>query len=411
MSFVLQLIIAITLLILIEFYFHKRLTFSLRTALGDSGKIKTGSLIFLIVLNLYPLYMLSSILFVELTQGRMYSQPEGGFFDYFIYFPFVILLLFIAQSILFILPVDLLRLAIAPFTRKHSQKVRLVTSWAVIGIAAAFFIYVPIRIIYDFKGVEVREVVFKKAGLPESLNNFKIAFIADTQADSYNTRKRIGKFIDRLNETKPDLVLVGGDVITGTPEYTPTYINVAAEYLGDIKSRLGVYSCIGDHDHWAYKDDNVRSIREVSTALREKKVDMLDNVNRVFSVGKAKIGVTFATSTYVDRIGTDLLDKLTNNNQGDLKIMLSHQPSQFIIDRASKKNYDMMLAGHTHGGQLTFLFPFHNLTFTQLETQYVKGDFKIGNMLMVVTRGLGMSTIPFRYNSTPEITVITLKGN
>jgi predicted MPP superfamily phosphohydrolase len=411
MSFVLQIVSAVTLLILIEFYYYKRLTFSLKTAFGTSGKIKTGGLIFLIVLNFYPLYMLSSLLFVQLTQGRLYSQPEGGFFDYFIYFPFVILLLIIAQSILFILPVDLLRLAAAPFTKKHQEKVRLIAAWAVIGIAAAFFVYVPVRIIYDNKGIEVRQVELTKAGLPESLNNFKIAFIADTQADSYNNRKRIGKFIERLNETKPDLVLVGGDVITGTPEYTPNYINLAAEYLGDIRSRLGVYSCIGDHDHWAYKDDNVRSIREVSTALREKKVDMLDNVNRVFNVGEAKIGVTFATSTYVDRIGTDLLNKLTDNNHSNIKIMLSHQPSQYIIDRASKENYDLMLAGHTHGGQLTFLFPFHNLTFTQLETQYVKGDFHIGKMLMVVTRGLGMSTIPFRYNSTPEITVITLKRN
>ncbi|MCU7495041.1 MAG: metallophosphoesterase [Ignavibacteria bacterium] len=400
-----QLFLAVSLLIIIEFYFYKRLTASLKTLLGSSAKIRTGSLVFLGIINLYPVYMLFSLLIVRLTHGSTYLQPQGGFFDYLIFFPFVILVLYIAQSLLFILPVDLLRLVISPFLKKHRQKVGLISAWTIVGISAAFFVYVPLRIIYDYKGIEVRQVELRKSGLPESLNNYKIAFIADVQADSYNNRKRLGKYMDRVNEAKPDLVLVGGDVITETPDY----IDLAAEYLGDIKSRMGVFSCIGDHDHWAYKDDNSRSIRAVSTALHGKKVDMLDNQNRVFKAGESAIGVTFVTNTYVDRIAPDILKDLTKSNKGDVKILLTHQPSQYLVDRAKEENYDLFLAGHTHGGQITFLFPFHDLTFTQIETKYVKGDFHIGNMLMVVTRGLGMSSIPFRYNSTPEITVITLK--
>jgi predicted MPP superfamily phosphohydrolase len=353
------------------------------------------------------LYGLLDLLIIQLTHGSPYSQPQGGFFDYFIFFPFVILILSMIQSIIFILLIDLLRLAVSPFLRKYKEKVKLVTAWTVVAAAAAFFIYVPARIIYDYKVFEVRHVDLVKADLPESLNNFKIAFIADIQADTYNNSKRVGSYIDKLNETRPDLVLVGGDVITETPEY----INVAAEYLGDIKSRNGVFSCIGDHDNWAYSNDNLRSVREVSTALRGRKVDMIDNQNKTFSVGNAKIGVTFVTNTYFDRIGEKLLDSLTSINHGNLKILLSHQPSQYLVDRASKENYDMLLAGHTHGGQLTFLFPFHNLTLTELKTRYIKGDFHIGNMLLIVTRGLGMSTVPLRYNSTPEITLITLKRN
>jgi predicted MPP superfamily phosphohydrolase len=73
-----------------------------------------------------------------------------------------------------------------------------------------------------------------------------------------------------------------------------------------------------------------------------------------------------------------------------------------------KNNYDLFLAGHTHGGQITFLFPFINLSPTLFETKYVRGDFKFNNMLMIVNRGLGMSLVPLRYNSTPEVTVIVL---
>ena len=75
---------------------------------------------------------------------------------------------------------------------------------------------------------------------------------------------------------------------------------------------------------------------------------------------------------------------------------------------ASSNEYDMYLAGHTHGGQITIFLPFFNLSPTLIETKYVKGDFNFNNMFVYVTRGLGMSIAPLRYNSTPEITLITL---
>jgi hypothetical protein len=89
--------------------------------------------------------------------------------------------------------------------------------------------------------------------------------------------------------------------------------------------------------------------------------------------------------------------------------MLVHQPRQIVINAAVKNKYDLILAGHTHGGQITFLFPFINLTPTLIETNRIKGDFYLGKTMMVVTPGLGMSIAPVRYNSTPEVTVIDIK--
>ena len=96
-------------------------------------------------------------------------------------------------------------------------------------------------------------------------------------------------------------------------------------------------------------------------------------------------------------------------NSVDLKIVLIHQPNSQAVQSAARAGYNLFLAGHTHGGQVSFLFPFINLTPTLLETRFVKGDFHFGQMLMIVTRGLGMSLVPMRYNSTPEITVIVLR--
>ncbi len=142
---------------------------------------------------------------------------------------------------------------------------------------------------------------------------------------------------------------------------------------------------------------------------------MVNNGKRYINVDSAQIEVTFVTNTYVERIPVDKLDSLAKLKQNyNLKIFLAHQPRAFLAEAALKYDYDLYLAGHTHGGQITFLFPFKSLSPTLIETPYVRGDFRFTKengtkMLMVVTRGLGMSIAPVRYNSTPEITVIIIE--
>ena len=136
---------------------------------------------------------------------------------------------------------------------------------------------------------------------------------------------------------------------------------------------------------------------------------MIDNGRKVIDVDNSEVNITFVTNTYVERISDETLDSLTRLDKDyDLKIFLTHQPRNKFIDAAIRHKYDLLLNGHTHGGQVTFFFPFYNLSATLIETKYVRGDFKFGDMLMIVTRGLGMSLLPLRYNSTPEVTLIVL---
>jgi hypothetical protein len=124
MGFIFRIVLAVLLFIALEFYFWKRLSSSLRTALGPSfkNKIRAGSLVFLILVNIYPLYLVLNLLLIQLTHGRPYQQPQGGFFDYLIFFPFIILTLIIVQSLFIILPLDVLRLIIFPFIKKAQGK-------------------------------------------------------------------------------------------------------------------------------------------------------------------------------------------------------------------------------------------------------------------------------------------------
>ena len=361
----------------------------------------------LVFFNLYPLFVIVLWTYQAIARPVGFYFPEGIIIDYFLIYPFWFYIILIVQCDLLFLATDILKLIIYPVYKKFKTKISPYELRLFFIIILFFTAYVPLRMFYDYNTINVRETVYHKKNIPSELNNFKIVFISDIHADRYTDRKRILKFVRYVNSQNPDLVLIGGDFISSGPEY----IDTAAIYLGKITSKYGIYSCVGDHDNWAYRNDSARSRREITEALEKHNIFLLDDERRSLLIDISRIGITFATETYTKRISQNNLDSLLNHSvaENDLNIMLVHQPRQIVIDKAVKKNYDLILAGHTHGGQITFLFPFLNLTPTLIETNRIKGDFYFGNTMMVITPGLGMSIAPERYNSTPGITVIDIK--
>lgn len=404
--------IAAALLFLVEFYFAKKVSKAVRNVFPNfpAKKRKVVLAFFFVWINLYPLFLIFDWSYAAISNTYVWV-PQNFFFDYFLIYPFWTGLFIVVQSDLFFLIIDIFRLILFPFWKKYKRKILSYETKSIMFITIFFMFYVPLRMIHDEYAVSIRIVEYKKKDLPEALNNFKITFISDVQADRYTDKARLTNYIDKVNSTHPDLVLMGGDVITSTPNY----INEAAEYISKIKSKYGIYSCVGDHDNWAYHNNYLRSLNEVETALKKQGIEMVDNGKRYIDVDSSKIEITFITNTYVERIPTEQLDSLAQlKHKYALKIFLAHQPREFLVKAAKEHNYDLYLAGHTHGGQITFLFPFKNLSPTLIETPYVRGDFPFTKengekLLLVVTRGLGMSLAPVRYNSTPEITVIIIE--
>jgi predicted MPP superfamily phosphohydrolase len=402
-----RLLIIVPVLLLIQFYFSKKVKFIFQTLFPDLPHIirKISIRIILFFLNLYPVFLVVIILYSVITKQSV-SIPQNWLFDYFIVYPFWTVLLIIVQIIILFIIIDFIKLIFYPLYKKNRDV--LVRYYAIIlfGILIVFIIYVPFRIIYDYYSVNIRSIEFVKADIPEELEDFKITLISDIQADRFTDEHRLQNYIDAVNSTDPDLVLIAGDVITSTPNY----IETASKFIGRIKSKYGVYSCVGDHDNWAYRQDTRRSIKEITEALNKYQIEMIDNDVRVIEINNARIGITFITNTYTETISDELLSNISDKNHMDFKIFLTHQPLRFLIESAGKFNYDLFLAGHTHGGQITFLFPFIRISPTLFETRYVKGDFYFDDMLAIISGGLGMSIAPIRYNSTPEIVVVKLKG-
>jgi predicted MPP superfamily phosphohydrolase len=407
MWIILRVLIGIVILFLLEYYFTNQLNRVFKTLFPEYPvkKKKLVLYLFLGLLNLYPGILIINAVYAAITKQSV-AFPENVFADYLLLYPFWVLIILILQvSVLFIF-IDLLKLIFYPLYKKHKEKLYSIQVKLFLALVLFFIFYIPARIIYDYNSVDIRYVDFKKQNLSKELIGLKIAFISDIQADRYTDDKRLERYVEMVNETHPDLVLIAGDVITSTPNY----IETAAKYIGRIKSKYGIYSCVGDHDNWAYRRDYVRSLHEVEIALNNYNVSMLDNDVHYIKVDTSQIGITFITNTYVSDISETTLKNISAANRAEFKIFLTHQPRDFLISSAVKNDYDLFLAGHTHGGQITFLFPFIQLTPTLIETTFIKGVRHYGKMLAIVTRGLGMSLAPVRYNSTPEIVIIKLEN-
>lgn len=397
-----RIIIAVVFLVLLQYYFTRklRLTFNQLFPKAPPKTFKYFIKIFFLWLNLYPIILISGLIYSVATKQSP-SFPDNTLLDYLVIYPFWILFILTFQLAVYLLLFDLLKLVLFPIYKKYKLSVLRYESILILILVIFFIFYIPARIIYDYNTAEVTEINYNK-NVPAELKGFRLVFISDIQADKFTDGNRLQNFISKVNKQNPDLVLIAGDVITSTPDY----IETAAKYIGMIKSKYGVYSCVGDHDNWAYRQDTQRSVKEVTNALEKYHVEMIDNDVRRIKVDTTVLGITFITNTYVEKIPEDVLYKLTNSNHADFKILLTHQPRENLIKAAANNGYNLFLAGHTHGGQLTLLFPFLQLTPTLVETTFIRGQRYYNNMLAVVTRGLGMSIAPIRYNSTPEIVLI-----
>lgn len=404
MSFVLRIILAFLIIFVLEFYFRGKLVNGIKAFFPkiNQTKLKKIFLIILLYINIYPFYLL----FAWLLSTQRVNLPDNMLFHYFIVYPFWTSIFIIIQTLLILLPLDILRIILFPAYKKYKGTITTYSRKFTFILTAFFIVYVPGRIIYDYQSVSVRIKEFSVADLPKDLQGLKITFISDLQADRYTDEKRLNNYIEKVNSTNPDLVLVAGDFITSTPNY----IEQAARLAGNIKAKYGIYSCVGDHDHWSYRQDTKRSVREMTEALAKHSIKMIDNDKTDLQVGSFVVRLTFVTNTYANRLTGNALDSLLNSNGYDFKILIVHQPGNSLIEKAKLYNYNLFLAGHTHGGQVTFLFPFVQISPTMFETKYMRGDFYFDDMLMIINRGLGMSLVPFRYNSTPEVTVIVLNN-
>jgi predicted MPP superfamily phosphohydrolase len=383
------------LLLLIHIYLSSKISFALRQ-LGFNH-LKFLTLFIPVYFLSYPLIGLFGFL---LSSQAIISTFRFGnkIFDAIFTYPFWVGLVFALQTFFPLLLIDIARLILKSTALALNQvKLNIIFPWLIILTAVVNLIYAGVKTYIDTNKINISTATLKVDNLPGILNGFKIVHISDIQADERTGREKIERYINIVNSLEPDIVIFTGDIVT----YGTKHIPLAVEMISKVNSKFGVYSCIGDHDYWA-------GVENINTEMAKYGLKLFDNENVKLKIDGATLGLTFVTNIYSERPQMDILENLASSNDADIKIFVTHQPSESLVKFAKERNYKLFLSGHTHGGQVVIsLFGFEIIP-SRIETKFVSGFYDLGSILVSVNRGLGFTAAPIRFNAPAEVTLIKL---
>jgi len=274
--------------------------------------------------------------------------------------------------------------------------------FAIVGASALFGRF-------NFK---TEEVIVRIDGLDPRLEGLKIVQLSDMHlASFYRHKRQLQKVIGKVNNLKPDLIINTGDFVSyGWKEF-----DRCDTILAKSESRFGSLAILGNHDMGTYlpvasDTDRIANVIRIKELVVSSGYRLLDNENIVLDINGAKVefaGVETA-GRFPNMIHTELDNSITGTDSADLSIILIHDPNQWRTDVVDKTDFDLALAGHTHGMQIGILT--RKIRWSPAKYIYPEwnGLFTDGDQYLYVNRGLGVLGVPFRIWMPPEITLLTL---
>ena len=253
--------------------------------------------------------------------------------------------------------------------------------------------------------LEVNEYEVVSDRIPQGFEGFRIAQVSDLHNAEFGEGNE--KLIQLLSQTDPDMIVITGDLI----DSRHTDIEIALEFARHAIKLAPVYYVSGNHEA------RVREYEDLKMGLAEAGVVILENQNvQITREGESitLMGIDdpsfqedylFGDSESVAR---QAIDDLQNESEG-YTILLSHRPELF--DLYVDTGMDLVFSGHAHGGQ--FRLPFVGGLVAPNQGFFPKfdeGRFTEENTTMIVSRGVGNSIIPIRFNNRPEIVLVTLRN-
>ncbi len=162
MSFAVKVILVLLSVFILEYYFFKRVLGSVKTLFPkiSNRKIYFTKKIVLIIINIYPVIAIFAWIYVIINKTGYFQPPQNIFFDYLILYPFWVGTIIIIQATLFFLIVEIVSFLTMLFYSNQKEKVIRIKSVIVLVVFLASLVYVPFRIIYDYKSVEINHINF-----------------------------------------------------------------------------------------------------------------------------------------------------------------------------------------------------------------------------------------------------------
>ncbi len=278
---------------------------------------------------------------------------------------------------------------------------RRVLSAAGGAVLAAPFAVLGYGVLVERLDFRVREVDVPIPGLPPDLEGIRILQISDIHLSPFLSEKDLARVIDASNELRPNVAAITGDLITqrGDP------LDAAIRQLARLRADAGVYGCMGNHEQFARVQDYTQA------AAARVGIRFLRRAAAPLRFGSATLnlaGLDYQSKSekphYLRGAGRFLVP-------GAFNVLLQHNPDTFPA--AVREGYNLLLAGHTHGGQVTIEILDESISPALFFTPYVYGLYRSPDgrpgVYAYVTRGIGTIAIPARVGAPPEIALLRLR--
>lgn len=271
-------------------------------------------------------------------------------------------------------------------------------------LAAGASAGVAYSLVIEPRRIEVSRRTLRVPGLPRTLDGLRIAQVTDVHLGPWLSLDFVKEAVRLTNRLDPDLILLTGDYV----HRSASYIDPVVDALAGLRARIGIAGVLGNHDWW----EGAMPMRQ---AFARAGIPMIDN-SRIFVSPERKIATDAGEGLCIAGVGDLWEDEVrVEDALGGLpeempRILLSHNPDVAEDPRlgAPRHRVDLMLSGHTHGGQVWIPGLGTPVVPSSHGQKYAQGLVEGPACPVFICRGVGMTVLPVRLGVPPEIAVIEL---
>lgn len=272
-------------------------------------------------------------------------------------------------------------------------------SGAVVGTIAAMLLWGftvgQAHVDHTHLHVPLRGLASEHAGL-------RILQLSDLHIGNGMEGERLSRLVRQVNEREPDLIALTGDLF----DFDPSFVEDGCRILGELRARLGVFAVLGNHDLYTGSETVAEGLALHAPGLRLLRGDV---VRLATNSPLYVAGLDDPSGVWTAR-GLEIpeLTSLARDVPADgITVLLVHRPELF--PQAARLGFPLVLAGHTHGGQLALPLAGGRHNMARLITRYARGLYEEAGSLLYVNRGVGVAGPAVRVNCSREVATLELQ--